>query len=292
MSRRPLTETPAPDTPTAAAAHEKLGRLRAALRGYGSVIVAYSGGVDSTLVAAVAHEEMGSRAMAITGRSPSIAPEELEGAVQLAHSLGWRHRVIETQEMADPSYVANGPRRCFFCKDELYARLSEIARDEGFAAIASGANLDDLGDYRPGMDAARQHRVRAPLVEAGLAKAEIRELSLALGLPNWDKPAQPCLSSRIPYGTPVSLEALGKIGKAEAALHALGLREVRVRHHGDVARIEVPTHEIARFAEAPTREAALKGIRAAGYLWATLDLAGFRSGGLNDSVAKRRTTSD
>jgi uncharacterized protein len=247
--------------------------------------------VDSTLLAAVAHEELGAKALAITASSPSMAPEELEEAVQLARRLGWRHRVIQTEEMADPRYVANGPRRCFFCKTELYTRLSEIARAEGFAVIATGANLDDLGDYRPGMDAARQHGIHAPLVDAALSKAEIRELSLALGLPTWDKPAQPCLSSRIPYGTPVSLEALEKIGKAEAALRAVGFREIRVRHHGDIARIEVPEHEIARFAEAPTREAALKGVRAAGYRWATLDLAGFKSGGLNEGVVKRRAPS-
>ncbi len=256
------------------------------MRGFGQVVIAYSGGVDSSFLAAVAHEELGDSALAVTAKSPSVSAEELTAAVALARQFGWRHLVIETNEMADAQYVANGPRRCYFCKNELYTKLTEIARAENCGTVVNGANVDDLGDYRPGMDAAKKFGVSSPLVEAGLKKFEIRELSMKMGLPTWDKPAQPCLSSRIPYGTPVSLEALDKIARAEASLRDLGFKEVRVRHHGDIARIEVGAADMSRFADPETREAALRGVRAAGYKWATLDLAGFRSGGLNDGIPK------
>ncbi|HEY7296035.1 MAG TPA: ATP-dependent sacrificial sulfur transferase LarE [Dehalococcoidia bacterium] len=262
----------------------KMQHLSAILHDLGSVVIAFSGGVDSTFLAAAAFEALGDRALAVTGISPSVAPAEREEAAELAARIGVRHRTLDTSEMDDPRYVANGPDRCFFCKDELFTRLEAVRRSEQFAAIVDGFNADDVGDYRPGQQAARNHGVRSPLAEAGLTKAEIRQLSQERGLPTWDKPAMACLSSRIPYGTPVTLEALTRIATAEASLRLLGLRQVRVRHHDDVARIETDAAGMALLFDAATRAKAVAEVKAAGYRFVALDLAGYRSGSLNEAI--------
>ena len=214
-----------------------------------------------------------------------MAPSELRDAVDLAQTLGLNHRVIETDEVQRADYQANDPNRCFFCKDELYTHLTRLASDEGYASVANGANVDDLGDFRPGLKAARQYAVLSPLVDAALTKDEIRALSREMGLATWDKPAQACLSSRIPYGTPVTIESLSRIGQAEEFLRELGIRQVRVRHHDDIARIELEPSDFAVVAEEHTRRAIVERFRELGYSYVTLDLEGFRSGSLNEVLA-------
>jgi uncharacterized protein len=252
-----------------------------ALEQLGSVIVAYSGGADSAYLAWAAQKALGERALAITADSASLPESHKLDAETFAREHGIRHEYITTREFDNPDYVANNPDRCFHCKDELFTRLDEVARERGIAHVVYGVNVDDLGDYRPGQRAAKLHRVKAPLVDAGLTKAEIRALSQRAGLATWDRPASACLSSRIPYGTPVTIQNVKTVDRGEDALRALGFRQFRVRFHGDVVRIEVAPEELDR---AMTREMAGKFtaiFKALGFHYVTLDLEGYRQGSLN-----------
>jgi uncharacterized protein len=261
----------------------KRERLLELIAGLGRVIVAYSGGIDSTVVAQAAQRALGERALAVTGVSASLAAGELEEARQTAARIGIRHEVLATDEFANPSYVQNAPDRCYHCKTELYSQLERLAERYPDTVILNGANLDDGGDYRPGLQAAAEHRVRSPLAECGFTKADVRALAADWDLPTWDKPASPCLSSRVAYGEAVSPERLAMIDAAEQHLRSLGLRTVRVRYHaGDLARIEAPVEALAKLCEPAVRETLLARLRELGFRYATLDLAGFRSGSLND----------
>ena len=260
----------------------KLDDLLTTLSDMGSLVVAYSGGVDSALVAVAAHRTLGEKALAVTALSPALADRELKEATRLAEQFGFAHRVIQTNELGQEGYVANSPRRCFFCKTELYSQLSYLAQAEGYNWVANGTNSDDLGDFRPGLEAADQHRVRSPLLDAGIDKATVRQLARELEIPIWDKPAQPCLASRIPYGTPVTVESLFKIERAEDYLRGLGLREVRARHHDNLCRVEVGEAEMELAFQ--HRREIVNNLKKIGYLWVSLDLSGLRSGSLNDQV--------
>lgn len=266
---------------------QKLERARALLHDFGSVLVCFSGGIDSTLVLSLARQTLGERAVALTAVSPSLPASERADAERLASSLGARHVFVDSHEIERPGYVQNGPDRCFHCKTELYELAQQKAVELGLAAIANGTNVDDLGDYRPGLEAARLAGVKSPLVDAGFGKEDVRAAARALGIDAWDKPAAACLSSRIPYGTSVTPARLAQIGGFEAELRALGLRQVRVRFHDQVARIEVALDELARLCAPGVREAVVEGGKRHGFRYVTLDLAGYRQGSHNEVLSGR-----
>jgi uncharacterized protein len=263
-------------------ARNKQAQAAGRVRSLGSVLVAYSGGVDSSYLLWLAHEALGTSAVAFTALSAAVPPDEIEAARNLARALGALHVERSSAEIDDPRYVRNEKDRCYFCKTELYGHATTYAREHGLAAVVSGTNADDLLDYRPGLTAASERGILHPLAEARLSKQEIRALSREAGLPTWDKPQQPCLASRIPYGTEVTRERLDRLGRAEMALRALGLREFRVRFHGEVARIEIADGELSRLIA--IRAQAARALREAGFRFASVDLEPFRSGRLNEAA--------
>jgi uncharacterized protein len=271
-------------------AQDKYARLVEVLRGLESVVVAFSGGVDSTFLARAAGDALGDRALLVTADSETYPASELAAATELARSLGMRHVVVQTRELDNPEYARNPTNRCFFCKEELFATLAPIAAREGFRHLVYGANVDDLGDHRPGMESARQRGVRAPLIEAGLGKAEIRELSRALGLCTWDKPSFACLSSRFQYGDRITADKLRRIDAAEEYLRSLGFRQFRVRHHDRLARLEIPLDELPKLWDEGRREAIVARFRELGYVYVTVDLAGFQSGSANILLNLKRAS--
>lgn len=267
---------------------QKLERLVALILPLKRVIVAFSGGVDSALVLKVAYDTLGKNVLAITAVSPSLPQSELRAAQAVAECIGARHRLFDTHELDDENYAANGFDRCYFCKTTLYDALEQVAAAEGIAVILNGTNVDDLGDVRPGLKAAAERGIRSPLKEAELGKQDVRNLARHLGLPIWDKPAMACLSSRIPYGTPVTLGALSQIEAAEVVLQQLGFAQLRVRHHHNLARIELPPGDLPRALD--LRESIVKRFKAIGYTFVSLDLAGFRSGSSNETMGRNKRT--
>jgi len=263
----------------------KLDGLRARLRKLPSAIVAFSGGVDSTFVLRVAHDELADRVLALTTTSAAVPAHEMDEARSLAARIGALHLVVATDEVAIGDYARNPVNRCYFCKDNLYKLCHAEAERRGIAAILDGVNCDDLSDFRPGLDAATEQHVRHPLVEVGMSKLDVRLASAALGLPTWDKPASPCLASRFPYGTTITHARLRQVEEAEAVLRGLGFREFRVRFEDETARLEIAAADLPRCVAPDTRTALVEGVRRAGFRRVVLDLAGFRSGSLNEGVA-------
>jgi len=263
---------------------EKNQRLGEVLRELGSVVVAFSAGIDSTFVLARAVEELGDKVVAVTAASQTFPDRELEEAIQLAKSLGARHLVVHIDEMGNSDFVSNTPHRCYFCKSGLYSNLIGVAKEQDIPWIADGANMDDLGDYRPGRKAAKEHQVRSVLQEVGMYKDELRQLAKEMGLTNWDKPSFACLSSRIPYGTRITMDKIQQLDHGEQALREMGFKQLRIRHHDKIARLEVPKSEFPRVLE--LADEITKVLKAEGFQYVTMDLQGYRSGSMNETLSK------